>query len=107
MIMHLFASRGRSVNDSIDHSAFTLSYITLDDTATLMARLDKGALMSKVNIKRAFRPISVRPNDQAFLGCFWQASYYAGLQLPFGLRSAPAIFNQLADVRCTTTVLKT
>ena len=97
MIMHLSAPRGRSVNDSIDRSAFTLSYITLDDAAALVARHGKGALMSKVDLKSAFRLIPVRPNDRALLGCFWQASYYVDLQLPFGLRSAPAIFNRLAD----------
>ena len=61
MIMHLSAPRGRSVNDSIDRSAFTLSYITLDDAAALVARHGKGALMSKVDLKSAFRLIPVRP----------------------------------------------
>ena len=113
MIMHLSAPQGRSVNDSIDRSAFTLSYITLDDAAALVARHGKGALelMSKVDLKSAFRLIPVRPNDLALLGCFWQASYYVDLQLPFGLRSAPAFsigsLTRWSTSWYTTTVLRT
>ena len=53
--------------------------------------------MFKVDLKSAFRLIPVRPEDRPLLGCFWQSKYYVDLRLPFGLRSAPALFNQLAD----------
>ena len=53
--------------------------------------------MSKVDLSSAFRLIPIRPQDRPLLGCVWQSQYYVDLQLPFGLRSAPAIFNCLAD----------
>jgi hypothetical protein len=31
-------------------------------------------------------------------GMFWQGGYYVDLALPFGLRSAPGIFNSVADL---------
>ena len=31
------------------------------------------------------------------MGIYWQAMFYVDMYLPFGLRSAPYIFNQLSD----------
>ena len=57
-----------------------------------------GALMGKVDIKSAYRIIPVHPSDRHLLGMFWHGCYYIDLTLPFGLRSAPAIFNTVADL---------
>ena len=54
--------------------------------------------MGKVDVKSAYRIIPVHPLDRHLLGMFWQDGYYIDLALPFGLRSAPAIFNSLADL---------
>ena len=96
LIMHLSAPRRSSVNDGISRDDFTVSYITIDDAAKLVAKHGRGALMSKVDLESAFRLIPVRPADRRLLGCFWQSKYYVDLALPFGLRSAPAIFDRLA-----------
>jgi hypothetical protein len=52
--------------------------------------------MVKVDHKWAFRQIPVQ-RDHWLLGCLWQCFYYYHLRLPFGLRSAPALFNCIAD----------
>ena len=39
----------------------------------------------------------MRPEDRPLLGIYWRQQYYYDLVLPFGLRSAPFIFNQVAD----------
>ena len=54
--------------------------------------------MGKVGVKSAYLIIPVDPLDRHLLGMFWQDGYYFGLALPFRLRSAPAIFNSLADL---------
>jgi hypothetical protein len=54
--------------------------------------------MGKVDIKSAYRIIPVHPSDSHLLGMFWQSGFYVDLALPFGLRSAPGIFNSLADL---------
>ena len=54
--------------------------------------------MGKVDIKSAYCKIPVHPCDHHLLEMFWQGGGYLDLALPFGLHSAPAIFNSLADL---------
>ena len=53
--------------------------------------------MAKTDIESAFRLFPVHPHDWELLGLFWNGFYYFDKVLPFGLRSAPFIFNQLSD----------
>ena len=53
--------------------------------------------MAKTDIESAFRLFPVHPDDWELLGMFWNGFYYFDKVLPFGLRSAPFIFNQLSD----------
>ena len=62
--------------------------------------LGQGALMAKIDIKSAFRICPVRPEDWPYLGMRWEDKYYFDKVLPFGLRSAPYIFNCLAEALC-------
>ena len=50
--------------------------------------------MEKFNLKAAYRNV---PDDLTLLGMMWKAQLYVDKVLPFGLRSAPKIFNTLAD----------
>ena len=54
--------------------------------------------MAKFDIKRAYRLLPVNSNDRKFLGMQWREKFYVDLALPFGLRSAPKIFSQFADI---------
>lgn len=56
--------------------------------------------MAKTDIVSAFRLFPVHPDDWELLGIHWNDQYYFDKVLPFGLRSAPFIFNQLADAIC-------
>ena len=89
---------GHSVNDEINKDEFTLTYSKESDAISLIINAGHVALMGKVDIKSANRIIPVHPSDRHLLGMFWQGDYYPDLALPFGLRSAPAIFNSLADL---------
>ena len=53
--------------------------------------------MAKTDLKSAFRLIPIHPDDWSLLGIYWQSQYYVDMYLPFGLRSAPFLFNQLSD----------
>ena len=53
--------------------------------------------MAKTDIESAFRFFPVHPHDWKLLGMSWNGFYYFDEVLPFGLRSAPLIFNQLSD----------
>ena len=89
---------GHSVNDGINKEEFTVTYSRVSDEIALIIKAGRGgggALMGKVDIKSAYRYIPVHPSDRHLLGMFWHGCYYVDLTLPFGLRSAPAIFNTL------------
>jgi len=100
LIVHLSAPHGSSINDGISGDQHSLQYVTVDDVVRHVAQLGQGALMSKVDIQHAFRLIPVHPDDWPILGMVWQGQYYVDKVLPFGLRSSPALFNQLADAVC-------
>ena len=98
LILDLSFPFGHSVNDGINKDEFTLTYSKVSDAISLIIKAGRGALMGKVDIKSAYRIIPVHPSDRYLLGTCWQGDYYLDLALPFGLRSAPAIFNSLADL---------
>lgn len=53
--------------------------------------------MAKFDVEAAYRNIAVHPADRYLLGMKWRGQYYVDLALPFGLRSAPYIFNTVAE----------
>ena len=53
--------------------------------------------MAKTDLKSAFRLILIHPDDWSLLAINWQSQYYVDMYVPFGLRSAPFLFNQLSD----------
>ena len=46
----------------------------------------------------AFRNVAVHPADINLLGMKWRDNYYVDLVLPFGLGSAPCIFDSIASI---------
>ena len=54
--------------------------------------------MAKIDIKHAYRIVPVHPDDYYLLCMKWRDHYFVDRALPFGLCSAPYIFNSLADV---------
>ena len=98
MIMHLSAPAGNNMNDFISKDDFSLHYTSIDDAVKILLSLGRGARMAKVDLKSAFRMIPVRKEDWQFLGIRWRGRFYVDTCLPFGLRSAPFLFNQFADV---------
>jgi hypothetical protein len=97
LIMHLSYPEGSSINDGINVEDFPLKYMTVYDAMDSIMRLGQGALLAKLDIKSAFRLCPVHPADQHLLGMHWNGQYYFDRVLPFGLRSAPFIFNSLAE----------
>ena len=98
LIVDLSSPSGLSVNDGIDPDKFTLQYITVDQIIHMVSNYGLGALMAKFDVEAAYRNIAVHPSDRYLLGLRWRKHYYVDLTLPFGLRSAPYIFNSVADM---------
>ena len=98
LITDLSFPHGASVNDGIDPSLCSLAYTTVDEVAALIAKLGPGALLAKVDIESAYRLIPVHPQERPLQAMRWEGQLYVDPMLPFGLRSAPKIFNAVADV---------
>ena len=98
LIVDLSSPWGFSVNDGIDPEQFTLQYIRMDDVIRMVAELGSGALMAKFDVEAAYRNIPVHPVDRHLLGLKWRGQFFVDLTLPFGLRSAPFIFDSVATM---------
>ena len=97
LITDLSFPPGYSVNDGIDPGLCSMSYITVEGVAETLASLGAGALMAKADIEAAYRLIPVHPDDRSLLAVQWKGDLFCDGALPFGLRSAPKIFNAVAD----------
>jgi hypothetical protein len=97
LIVDLSYPEGRSVNDGISSDLCSLQYVKVDDVVRQLLQLGPGALMAKLDVKSAYWIVPVHPQDRHLLGMQWKDGVYVDAALPFGLRSAPKIFNALAD----------
>jgi hypothetical protein len=84
----------RSVNAGITIDKY--SYATIDDAYAMIARLGRGCLLNKFDVKAAFRLIPVAHNDLHLLGFKFDHRYYVDLFLPFGLKSSPPLWEDFA-----------
>ena len=98
LIVDLSSLHGHSVNDAIDPDSWHLQYIKMDDIIRMVSKFGPCALMAKFDIESAYRNIAIHPLDRHLLGLKWRNAYYIDLALPFGLGSAPAIFNSVAEL---------
>jgi len=98
LILDLSHPRGHSVNSGISKELCSLSYITIDNAIAQAQTLGRGTLLTKIDIKSAFRLLPVHPVDRHMLVMKWKQQLYIDNCLPFGLRSAPKLFNILADL---------
>ena len=98
LIVDLSHPRDHSINHFIPKSLCGLSYITVDDAISIIMKYGPNTLLAKVDIKNAFRLIPVHPGDRHLLAMQWHNQVYVDGCLPFGLRSAPKLFNLMADL---------
>lgn len=98
-------SQGESVNSGISSAAVTLRYYDLD---VLMREIgaesrrdpqnQEGRRLWKVDLKDAYRHVVVDREDAPLLGYFWPGyGYLYEAQLSFGGKSAPFLFNLVAE----------
>ena len=99
LILDLSAPEGCSINDGICSEWCSLLYImSVDDVAAEIVSLGRGAQMAKFDLKSAYWNVLVHPDDRWLLGILWDDQLFVDAALPFGLRSAPVIFNAVAEV---------
>ena len=97
MITDLSCPQSFSVNDGISPDLCSLRYASVDDAVAIILNLGRDMLLIKLDIKDAYRIIPVHPEVYPLLGISWRDQVYIDRALPFGLRSAPKLFNAVAD----------
>ena len=97
LIVDLSHPHGLSINDGVNSALCSLSYASVDDAVELALEAGRGALLAKLDVQSAYRNVPVHPEDQPLLGMEWRGDVFVDAALPFGLRSAPKIFNAVAD----------
>ena len=97
LITDLSFPSGSSVNDGIEPELCSLRYTSIDDATRLILSKGYGAQLAKLDIENAYRLVPIHPDDRHLLGMKWKGNPYMDTALPFGLRSAPKIFNAIAD----------
>ena len=80
LILDFSFPKGKSVNDVILKDLCSLHYITIDEQ---IMKLDRGTLLSKVDIKSAFKLLPVHPADRYLLGMQWKNRLFIDTCLPF------------------------
>ena len=98
LILDMSSPLGSSVNEGINPHDYPLQYIRVDDIIKMVSKFGQGALMAKFDVEAAYRNLAVHPSDRCLIGMKWRSMFYVDLALPFGLRSAPYIFNSVADL---------
>ena len=87
---------GHSVNDGIPKDWGALEYTTYDDAVDALLTRGSGAIFVKRDLKDAFRHVPVAISDQWLLGFYCDGCYWKERYLPFGLRTAPFLFDLFA-----------
>ena len=87
---------GQSVNDGIPQEWGALEYAAFDDAVDALLSQGPGAQFVKRDLKDAFRHIPVAISDQWLLGFHCDGCYWMERYLPFGLRTAPFLFDLFA-----------
>jgi hypothetical protein len=88
---------GKSVNSYVsDMEKF--KFQSVDDAANC---IKQGYYMAKVDLKSAYRSVSISKRSQQVTGLKWaldgHEKYYVDTKLPFGAKMAPGIFHRLSQ----------
>lgn len=88
---------GQSMNNFCGFLLSKFSYSTIQDAVKL---LEPGYFMSVVDIKSAYRAVSITPEHRTYLGFEWtldgKSEYYMDNRLCFGLTLGPCYFNSIS-----------
>ncbi|OKO92884.1 hypothetical protein PENSUB_12565 [Penicillium subrubescens] len=88
---------GQGLNQGIPDSWSAIEYMTIDDVYKQVIQAGLGCIIIKRDIKDAFRIVPVAEDNQHLLAFQWNDSTYVECCLPFGLATAPFLFNLFAE----------
>ena len=74
-----------------------MTYTSIDTAVKLVQSMGQGTLLTKMDLKEAYRLVPVHPTDCPLLAVQWQGTTFIDGALPFGLWSAPKLLSAIAD----------
>ena len=77
---------GDSINANSDDVPLQLG--SIDEACALILAMGAGCLLTKLDVKAAYKLVPVRAEDWPLLGFMWRRMYYYERTLPFGLKSS-------------------
>jgi len=86
------------INGGIPEHYGTIIYSGISDAIQAIQDMGKYCLLVKRDFESAVRHIPVSPIDSPLQGFHWKGTYNAESFLPFGLRTAPYLFNLFTEV---------
>jgi len=87
-----------AINHGIPEEYGAITYSGIEEAIRAIQLFGPGCILIKRDFEAACRHIPVSPLDTPLLGFQWQKQFYAERFLPFGLRTAPYLFNLFAEV---------
>ena len=87
-----------SVNGCISEEDSSVHYSNIEDAIRMIQRMGRGCRLSKIDIKSAYRLLCVKKELWRTMMYKWDGKYYFETRLPFGLRSAPCIFEMFSSM---------
>ena len=87
-----------AINSGIPEQYGAITYSGIKYAIRALQEQGQNSILMKRDFESAFRHIPISPQDTPLLGFCWKGNYYAERFLPFGLRTAPYIFNLFAEV---------
>ena len=97
LIVDLSFPEGHSITDEIGQDVTSIQYARLKDVAQTVRVLGRRTLLTKLDLKSAYRVVPVHRDDWPFLAIQLERQTYLDTALPFGLRSAPKLFSAIAN----------
>jgi hypothetical protein len=97
IIHNLSAPDGLSVNDFLDMSAYTCSFVPFQTALDMIIEAGRGCVLGKLDWAGAYKQILIRKDQIELCGFEFSGKFYADTRLPFGAKSSPAIFNRYSD----------
>lgn len=96
-IHHLSFPKDNSVNSHISTDSAYLQYVAFERVLQMVLTAGRGCTIFRRDMSDAFRVVPIAPSQYWLLGFHWEGIHYVEKVLPFGLSTAPFIFNLFAE----------
>jgi len=101
IIVDLSYPKGKGLNfyatEHYDGIDFELNYPSVDVIAKRVTDLGPKALLYKIDLRRAFRNLSIDPGDVDKLTLCWRGKYFLDAAIPFGYKHGSACCQRVTD----------